>query len=43
MKEEAFKEFLEYCRANIDGDEADTSGNATEDQNYVLASVEYTF
>ena len=29
--------------ANIDGDEADTSGNATEDQNYVLASVEYTF
>ena len=28
--------------ANIDGDEADTA-NATTDQNYVLASVEYTF
>ena len=28
--------------ANIDGDEAD-SDTATEDQNYVLASVEYTF
>ena len=29
--------------ATIDGDEADTSGSATTDQNYVLASVEYTF
>ena len=28
--------------ANIDGDEADAT-NATTDQNYVLASVEYTF
>ena len=29
--------------ANIDGDESDISGDATTDQNYVLASVEYTF
>lgn len=29
--------------ANIDSDESDTSNDATTDQNYVLASVEYTF
>jgi hypothetical protein len=29
--------------ANIDSDESDTSSDATTDQNYVLASVEYTF
>jgi hypothetical protein len=29
--------------ANIDGDESDTLGSPTTDQNYVLASVEYTF
>ena len=29
--------------ANIDGDEGDTLGSPTTDQNYVLASVEYTF
>ncbi len=29
--------------ANIDSDESDTSIDATTDQNYVLASVEYTF